>query len=448
MGLEVVADEYEAPYMGFAKVVDAGGKVSWRKYPKMRPTKLQIKKIKTMNGREVRQLPTEDKRLWFYVRIEGIKRDSGRALDFFTSGPITILVERCHFLRDSFEQFRTTSDLDLRKEIKIHFMDEVCQDAGGLIREWFSILAEEIFAPTFGLFVRTGTSELAYTISTDSAQAHPDHLEYFYFCGQILAKALFEKIPVKAYLSKFLLKKLTNATIVPEDLKYFDTELWNSMSFLLNNKLPPETPISAFTITKKEAVVELRPEGAKTELREENKAEFVDCFVRYHLVTAIERQFEELFAGFLSLIPGDLLQALDCDELGLFLCGDQAVDVKDWKENTRYKGEFSEAHQVIKWFWEILEKFSNEELEKFLQFCTGSTRAPAEGFRGLMSNNGKICPFCIEPKTYTSGGETEFLVAHTCFNRLELPIYATMQDMETVIRKIISTPLCYQFSFE
>jgi hypothetical protein len=34
--------------------------------------------------------------------------------------------------------------------LKIHFIDEAAQDAGGLIREWFSMITEELLAKNHG----------------------------------------------------------------------------------------------------------------------------------------------------------------------------------------------------------------------------------------------------------------------------------------------------------
>lgn len=40
------------------------------------------------------------------------------------------------------------------------------------------------------------------------------------------------------------------------------------------------------------------------------------------------------------------------------------------------------------WLWEILEGFENAERAEFLQFVTGSSKVPVEGFRGLMGMRG------------------------------------------------------------
>ena len=453
VGLEIFADEQEAPYMGFVRVTNEAGRTGWKKFQKPTPSKIQLKKIKTMKAEQAKLLPTEEKRLWIYFRVENSKRYSGRTADILSASPISILVERSHFLRDSFEQFRTTTELDLRREIKIHFIDEASQDAGGLIREWFSVLTEELFSPSSGLFSKTNTPELAYMINVQSEKSHHDHLEYFFFCGQILAKALFEKIPVKAYLGRHIFKRLTNCELTSDDLKYYDVELWRSINYMKTTNISADSFISTFSIlqhdaqTGKDEQIELKPGGSKIWVDESNKEEFIELFTRYQLRSATERQFNEMAFGFFSLIPGEMLQVLDADELELFLCGVHDIDIQDWKENTQYRGDFTEHHHVIRWFWDILERLTKDEQEKLLQFCTGSTRAPAEGFKGLTSNNGKACAFCLESKGYAGNG-TDFIVAHTCFNRLEVPIYPSIRTMEEIIRKIISTPICYQFSFE
>jgi len=38
----------------------------------------------------------------------------------------------------------------------------------------------------------------------------------------------------------------------------------------------------------------------------------------------------------------------------MLLYGVPSIDVKDWKENTEYKGQFTPNHPVIVWFWEEL----------------------------------------------------------------------------------------------
>ena len=35
------------------------------------------------------------------------------------------------------------------------------------------------------------------------------------------------------------------------------------------------------------------------------------------------------------------------------MCGIVSIDVKDWRSNTVYKGEYHPNHIVIQWFWRV-----------------------------------------------------------------------------------------------
>lgn len=416
------------------------------KYEKKGLSKENFQKILIMSPEQAKSLDPEDKRIWFYSQIDEMKKRVGRNFDILSLYSIVIAIERSNFLRDSFEQFKTIPDLDLRMELKIYFLNEVCQDAGGLIREWFTILIEELFAPNLGLFKKTNTQELYYTINENSTSVKENDTEYFYFFGQILAKALYEKIPIKAYLAKYILKQIVQEELLPEDLKYYDMELWESIKYLRENVVENDSIWGSFTVCNQGKLEELKENGSNIPITESNKQEFISLFCKYHLHKIIKNQYNSMILGFYSLLPLEIISIYDPDELELFLCGEEMIDIKDWKLHTKYKGDFDDDHFIIKWFWKIMEKLTKEELEKFLQFCTGSSRVPAEGFQGLTSKNGRICLFCIEPKI----GEptNNFIVAHTCFNKIEMPMYDNIKTMEKYIRIIINNPVCFQFSFE
>lgn len=52
------------------------------------------------------------------------------------------------------------------------------------------------------------------------------------------------------------------------------------------------------------------------------------------------------------------------------LSGIPEIDLTDWRANTAYI-EYSEDDAVIKWFWESMEEFSQQERVLMLQFVTG-----------------------------------------------------------------------------
>ena len=44
---------------------------------------------------------------------------------------------------------------------------------------------------------------------------------------------------------------------------------------------------------------------------------------------------------------------------------------------------YSQIRQVLKWFWEIVCGFSQEEMARLLQFSTGCSQLPPGGFKEL-----------------------------------------------------------------
>jgi E3 ubiquitin ligase SMURF1/2 len=96
----------------------------------------------------------------------------------------------------------------------------------------------------------------------------------------------------------------------------------------------------------------------------------------------IEQQFLALQKGFNELIPQTLLKAFDERELELVIGGLGTIDLQDWKTNTRLKHCTIETQQVV-WFWKIVGSYSEEMRARLLQFVTGSSRVPLQGFKAL-----------------------------------------------------------------
>ncbi|RHY55429.1 hypothetical protein DYB30_010100, partial [Aphanomyces astaci] len=109
------------------------------------------------------------------------------------------------------------------------------------------------------------------------------------------------------------------------------------------------------------------------------------------------------------------------------------VNVDDWKAHTTYIGNDCDP-QVIEWFWDVVTDFTTEQRARLLQFTTGSARVPVQGFKTLTMNDGRICLFAIQG---IRKEECLYPRAHTCFNRLDLPMYSSKKDLETALTMVI-----------
>ena len=128
-----------------------------------------------------------------------------------------------------------------------------------------------------------------------------------------------------------------------------------------------------------------------------------------------------------AVVPQHLLSVFDAQELELLLCGLPDIDVGDWMAHAVYHGEYSGTHRVVRWFWQSVRDFSAEERARLLQFVTGTSRVPAQGFCALQSRDGALCPFTVAP---ISKRESIMPRAHTCFNRIDLPLYSSHDELD------------------
>jgi E3 ubiquitin-protein ligase HUWE1 len=116
--------------------------------------------------------------------------------------------------------------------------------------------------------------------------------------------------------------------------------------------------------------------------------------------------------GFHDIIPAELIAIFNEQELELLISGLPEIDVDDWKSNTEYHN-YSASSSQIQWFWRAVRSYDKEERAKLLQFVTGTSKVPLNGFKELEGMNG-FSRFNIH-RDY--GSKDRLPSSHTCFNR-------------------------------
>ena len=85
-------------------------------------------------------------------------------------------------------------------------------------------------------------------------------------------------------------------------------------------------------------------------------------------------------------MPVEWVRFLTVDELESWICGKDEIDIEDWKANTEYRGFLLASKSVtIYRFWYAMGTYTQAELGRILQFCTGTSRLPLGGFSELES---------------------------------------------------------------
>ena len=101
----------------------------------------------------------------------------------------------------------------------------------------------------------------------------------------------------------------------------------------------------------------------------------------HRMTTAIRKQIDAFLEGFHELVPPELISIFDAQELELLISGLPDIDLDDLRAHTDYHG-YKPTDPCIGFFWTVLRGFSKEEKALFLQFVTGTSKVPLEGFAG------------------------------------------------------------------
>uniref|UniRef100_A0A2K6LSB1 HECT-type E3 ubiquitin transferase n=1 Tax=Rhinopithecus bieti TaxID=61621 RepID=A0A2K6LSB1_RHIBE len=342
-----------------------------------------------------------DGRIFYINHIKRTQWEDPRLQNVAITGPNDIpnkfemKLRRATVLEDSYRRIMGVKRADfLKARLWIEFDGEKGLDYGGVAREWFFLISKEMFNPYYGLFEYSATDNYTLQINPNSGLCNEDHLSYFKFIGRVAGMAVYHGKLLDGFFIRPFYKMMLHKPITLHDME---------------------------SVTHQH---ELKNGGSEIVVTNKNKKEYIYLVIQWRFVNRIQKQMAAFKEGFFELIPQDLIKIFDENELELLMCGLGDVDVNDWREHTKYKNGYSANHQVIQWFWKAVLMMDSEKRIRLLQFVTGTSRVPMNGFAELYGSNG--------PQSFTveQWGTPEKLPrAHTCFNRLDLPPYESFEEL-------------------
>jgi E3 ubiquitin-protein ligase HUWE1 len=368
-----------------------------------------------------RVLEFDNKRSWFFQRLKR-KRSEQQAYH-----PLQLNVRRQYVFQDSFSALLHRPGEEVKYgKINVRFINEDGIDAGGVTREWYHVLAQQIFDPDYALFEPCAADNQTYQPNKHSS-VNPDHLSYFKFVGRVIGKAIYDGRLLDAYFNRAFYKQILGRACDIRDLEAIDPEYHKSLQWMLENDIT-DVIDQEFTIEDEsfgaKQIVELKPDGASIPVTEANKDEYVRLVCAYRLENSVKEQMKAFLTGFYEMIPRELVQIFEPEQLELLISGVNTFDVDELKNSTQISG-WKGTDVEISWFWRALRSFSQEERARFLIFVTASSRVPIGGFEKLQGASGTQ-PFQIQ-KLY---GKVGILPqASTCFNLLLLPSYESYEQL-------------------
>ncbi|KAK2962818.1 putative Ubiquitin-protein ligase E3A [Blattamonas nauphoetae] len=390
---------------------------------------------------------------------------------------LNLHVRRDHVIEDTLIFLQSNSE-SLHRPLRVHFDGEPGVDEGGVSKEFFSLITEQICNPNYGMFKIINRQENPETSDETEADKpvspgaglywfssiqSEDTTEYS-LIGTLCGLALYNEVIIEPKFPLALFRALLGKRATLGDLEEMSPSSGESLARMfvdgtkdkffekailtrraegtLGSYEPPDITEDkedddvwaniglTFSVEQENefgamSTIELVPQGGEIPVTKSNKNEYVLEYLKYFTDSSVRIALNEFKRGFTNVVE-DLLHILQPEELSIIICGETEFNFKDLRDKTKYDGYDADS-PTIQAFWKIVESFSRDEQKKLLKFITSSDRAPAGGLKTVklvIKKNG--------------GRDSDQLpTAHTCFNVLMLPDYQSESKLRKVLMQAI-----------
>jgi len=168
----------------------------------------------------------------------------------------------------------------------------------------------------------------------------------------------------------------------------------------------------------------LWPNGESISVNQTNIGEYVRLSARQTVVGSIEQQMMNIVYGMYEVLPFGRLTYLTIDELFGMLRGQPVIDRDNLRAATEYLPVGMASNIQIRWFWEIVYAFDEEQMRDFIKFVSGSSNPPIHNFTGYVGAR-KWLQINIQDGLIVD----QVPLAQTCFVQLRIPRYTSLEVM-------------------
>jgi hypothetical protein len=317
-------------------------------------------------------------------------------------------------------------------------------DAGGPYRDCIEHMATDLMSKACGLFLPSPNFEAQMGDNRDcwvpnTGATSVSQLDQYEFLGKMMGLSLRTRNLLNLQLPSLVWKPLVGAPVSLADVVAVDVLSGNALRELQSELSKEEfekamsggnnDPCQHFVATGSDGKdYPLVPNGAQKALTFENRQEYSSLLLRFRL-DEFKRQTQAIRRGLGKVVPLAALAMFSWSDLEVMVCGRgfSTEDVDLLQKETQYKsGSANDRH--IKWFWEVLREFTDEQRAMYLTFVWGRSRLPTTS--ADFPEKHKI--------DARAGGDGAFPLAHTCFFTIDLPAYSSKAILKQKLATAIS----------
>ncbi|EDV97126.1 ubiquitin-protein ligase E3A [Drosophila grimshawi] len=346
---------------------------------------------------------------------------------------LKLTVRRDQLINDALiglELVAMSNPKDLKKQLVVEFVGEQGIDEGGVSKEFFQLIVEEIFNPAFGMFVQEEETNNMWFNATPFENG-----AQFTLIGIIIGLAIYNNVILAVNFPMVVYRKLMGYRGTFYDLSDWSPTLYKSLNDMLDYQghdmeevFEQTFKISYSNVFGELVEHELVPHGSEVLVGQHNKRLFVNLYSDFLLNVNIQQQFNAFRKGFEMVTDESPLKLLfRPEEIEKLVCGSREFDFVELEHSTEYEGGYTEETQIVQDFWSIVHAMPHESKRKLLEFTTGSDRVPVGGLK------------CLRLMITRHGPDSDRLpTSHTCFNVLLLPEYSSKEKLEERLLKAIN----------
>jgi hypothetical protein len=301
-------------------------------------------------------------------------------------------------------------------------------DQGGPYRSYFTEIGEElmsvnvpVFLPSANQSVEAGECRECWVLNPtlETAAGTPGH-RMLTFLGRLMGTCLLRGDILAITVSGMFWKGLINEPLGLSDLETVDStcaklvktfedmtaagitrelfeEQWNDFKWITEDSGHQQIP--------------LVPGGETKAVTFEDAPRYAQRVLQCRLHES-DAQLAVVKAGLLEIVAAESFALWSWRTLETRVVGVAEIDIALLRRKSRYSG-WDESAPTIKYFWEALEGFSQEDRKHYLLFIWGRTRLPPEN-SPLWGAGMKIA---------RRSERNTMPHAHTCFFQIDLPEY-------------------------
>ncbi|KAL5220769.1 hypothetical protein ABZP36_025482 [Zizania latifolia] len=312
---------------------------------------------------------------------------------------LEVVIHRSRLVEDSFVYLAEMNPDFLRRGLSVEFEHEDAVGEG-VLREWLCLVCQALFTHQRSLFSACPHDKRSTSHGSNAPELAGEPVTLDDIAD---ADPFFHQSCVK---------------ILEMDPDVVDSDALG-LTFVREVEVPG---------SRVRKITELIPGGMDIVVNSKNRSKYIALLVQDRFVNSTNDSLTHFAEGFGCMLVKekyriDFFQSLVLEDFDRMLGGSHStIDVEDWKSSTRYCHYTSTDPQII-WFWQAMERMTDEQRMNLLFFWTSLKYLPYDGFSGL----GRM--MCISRATL-HGCPDHLPSSRTCCYSLYLPEYTSLEMTE------------------